>query len=93
MSVFVDAAGPIMKRYDVDDIYRETAVPHERIIPLVASLRDSGILRDRVPGKLLFCLANRVSESPSGVFRPRTIRGEKMLRNSLAISSSTNLSR
>jgi len=85
MSVFVDAAGPIMKRYDVDDIYRETAVPHERIIPLVASLRDSGILREiEYQGSSYFALANRVLREPLwSVLDLGQFEEKKMLRNSL----------
>jgi hypothetical protein len=65
LSVFVDAAGPVMKRYDVDDIHNETAIPHERIMPLVSSLGERGILREtEYQGSPYFALANRVLREP-----------------------------
>jgi len=85
MSVFVDAAGPIMKRYDVDDIHGETAIPHEGIMPLVSSLKERGILREaEYQGISYYVLANRVLREPLWrILDLGRFEEKKMLRNSL----------
>lgn len=85
MSVFVDVAGPILKRYSIEDIHNETAVPHERIVFLVSSLRDHGLLREtEYQGNAYFALANRALREPLWrVLNLGEFEEKKMLRTIL----------
>jgi hypothetical protein len=85
MSVFVDVSGPIVKRYSIDEIHNETAIPHERIASVVSSLRERGILREtEYQETSYFALANRVLREP--LWRMLSLHEfdeKKMLRNIL----------